>query len=88
MAGKCDRFLGDTFLQAAITIKREDVLIKDNVIGCVELCRRTLARKRVANRIADSLAEWTSGGFDAGSVAKLGMSWCFGAEHAEVFHFI
>ena len=88
MTGKGDGLFGDAFLQAAIAVEGEDVVVEDGVIGGVELGRGAFAGEREADRIADTLAEWPSGGFDALGVAELRVTRCFGAELAEVFHFI
>ena len=71
MTGKGDGLFGDAFLQAAIAVEGEDVVVEDGVIGGVELGRGAFAGEREADRIADTLAEWPSGGFDARGVAEL-----------------
>ena len=71
MACESDGFLGDTFLQAAVAMQCENVLVEERVLGCVKLCCSTLAGQCVADRVANPLAEWASGGFNADGIAKL-----------------
>lgn len=85
MTGKGDRFLGDTFLEAAVTSEGNDVVVEESMLGSVELGRSALARHGVTDGITDALTERASGGFDTWSLVILGMAGSDAVKLAEVF---
>ena len=74
VAGEGDGFLGDAFLQAAVAVEREDVVVEDRVLGGVEAGGGAFSGERVADGIADALAERAGGGLDARRFMELRMA--------------
>ena len=85
---KRDRFLGHTFLQAAVTHQRDDMMIKNHMLRGVESRGSTLAGKRVANRIAHALTQRTRGRLDTRRLSKLRMTRRHGMQLTEIFQIV
>ena len=88
VAGKRDGFLGDTFLEAAVAVQGDDVVVDDRVIGRVEAGGSTFSGERVSDGIADSLAERAGGGLHARGFMKLRVAGSDRVQLAEIFHIV
>jgi hypothetical protein len=88
MARESNRFLGDTFLQAAIAEEGENMVVEDGVGSRVKASGGTFAREREAHGISDALTERAGGGFYAGSFVELRVARGDRVELAEIFHFL
>ena len=88
VAGEGDGFLGDAFLKAAVAVERDDVVIEDRVLGGVEAGGGAFSGERVADGIADALAERAGGGLDARGFMKLRVAGSDRVELAEIFHIV
>ena len=83
-----DCLFGDPFLETAIAVDRNDVLIKNRVLGRVEARRSPLGGKRVTHRIADALSQRTRRRLHPRSFMKLRMARRDRVQAAEVFHIL
>ena len=72
-AGKRRRLVRDAFHQAAVSGKHVSAVIHDRVAGPVEFTREQRLGERHADRVGQSLPEWSRGRFDAGCDAHLRM---------------
>ena len=88
VTGKGDRFFGDAFLEATVTVEGDDVVIKEGVFRGVEFCGGAFTGEGEAGGVGDALTEGTGGGFNPNGVAELGVTGSLGAKDAEVFEFI
>ena len=86
--GEGDGLLGDTFLEAAVAVDAEDVLVENRVLRRVEAGGGAFSGERVADGIADALAERAGGRLDAGCLVELGMPRCDRVQRAEFFHIV
>src|SRR4029077_11600235 len=75
----------DAFLHTTVARQTNHVLIENPVVGGVETRRRHLARDRDANRVTDTLAEWTGRAFDARRLSKFRMARRSGMQLPETF---
>src|SRR5207249_11542312 len=62
------------FLHATVTGQTNHMLIENPVLGGIETRHRHFARDCDADRVTDTLAEWTRGAFDARRVSKFRMA--------------
>jgi hypothetical protein len=88
MAREGDSFFGNTFLEAAVAEKSEDVMIENCVFCCVVESGGAFARESKTDGIGDALAERAGGGFDAWSFMELRVAWGDRMQLTEVFHFL
>jgi hypothetical protein len=80
---KGDRFLGDTFLKAAVTSESNDVMVENSVIGSVETGSGALSGESITDGVAHTLTERSGGGFDPFGFIKLGVARSDGVKLAE-----
>ena len=85
MSGERAGFHRHAFLEAAITRKRDDMVVENAVGGCVEAGLAHFGRDGKTNSVRYSLAERAGGGLDAGCFVKFRMSGSDAAELAEIF---
>ncbi len=88
MSGERGGFLRDAFHQIAIAADAVGVVIDDVVAGAVIAGRKPSFRNRQTDRVAESLAERSSGNFNAGCVTALRMAGGLAAPLAEVLQLI
>ena len=88
MTGEGDCFLGDAFLEAAVAIDAENVLVENRVLGRVVAGGGALAGQRVTHRISHPLTERTGGRLDARCFMKLRMPRRDRVQGAEIFHIV
>ena len=88
VTGEGDGLLGDTFLEAAVAIDAEDVLVENRVLRRVEAGGGAFSGERVTDGIADSLTERAGGGLDARRFMELGMPRRDRMQRAEFLHIV
>ena len=88
MAREGDSFFGNTFLEAAVAEKSEDVMIENCVICSVVESSGAFARESKTDGIGDALTERAGGGFYAGSFMELRVAWGDRMQLTEVFHLL
>ena len=88
VAGEGDGLLGDAFLKAAVAVDGEDVLVEDRVLRGVEARGGAFAGERVADGIADALAERAGGRLDARRFMELRVPRRDRVQRAEFFHLV
>ncbi len=72
-------------IYAAVAHEGVGVVVDDIVSRTVELHARVFSAIAIPNRVSDTLAQRTGGGFHACGVAHFRVTRCFGVQLAEVF---
>ena len=81
-------FVADAFHQTTVACKYVGSVIDHLMLIAVELGRQNLLSQRHTNAVSQTLAQGTGGGFDARSIAVLGVSGCATVQLTELLKLV
>jgi len=86
VGGESRGFLGDAFLQTAVTGTRNHMMVENPVLRRVETCLTHFGGNRITDSVGDALPERACRGFDTGCFTEFAMTRRNAVKLAEVSH--